>query len=83
MRTLQDRLNSLREAFQKSAPEAARAIMKQRGDELRDSGIMDGIPKVGDPLVPFALSDTDGTSVRSDELLAHGPLVVSVYRGVW
>jgi hypothetical protein len=29
------------------------------------------------------LENAQGTVVRSDELLARGPMVVTVFRGVW
>ena len=37
----------------------------------------------GDPLPPFELPNTDGALVRSGDLLANEPLVVTVYRGEW
>ena len=83
MSTLNDKLKRLKENFLKSAPEEAVAIMSRATQALRDSGIMDGIPKVGDPLPAFALEDTEGHTVGSDQLLAKGPLVMTFYRGVW
>ena len=50
---------------------------------LRDSGILDGIPMVGSNLPAFELPDTEGQLVRSEDLLAKGPLVLTIYRGVW
>jgi hypothetical protein len=43
----------------------------------------DGVIKVGDPLPPFALKNALGREVRSSELLANGPLVLTVFRGSW
>jgi peroxiredoxin len=37
----------------------------------------------GDRLPAFALENAQGTVVRSDALLAKGPMVVTVFRGVW
>ena len=39
--------------------------------------------KVGDELPPFALDDVHGQTVVSSELLAQGPVVLTVFRGVW
>jgi peroxiredoxin len=39
--------------------------------------------KAGKPAPTFTLPDTDGNRVSSIELLGHGPLVISFYRGVW
>ena len=83
MSTLQERLDRLKQSFAEKAPAEAKAVMAQATAELRDSGIMAGIPKVGSSLAPFELPDTNGTIVRSADLLANGPLVVSFYRGVW
>jgi hypothetical protein len=52
-------------------------------DDLRASGIMDRVIKVGDPLRPFALKNVFGPELRSSELLANGPLVLTVFRGSW
>lgn len=83
MTTLQDRLDRIRDNFAKQAPETARSVMGRATQELHDSGILDRVPKVGDALPPFALPDTEGQTVSSFDLLAAGPLVVTVYRGIW
>jgi peroxiredoxin len=44
---------------------------------------LDGVVKVGDRLPSFALNNAFGQEVRSPELLAGGPLVVTVFRGTW
>ena len=36
-----------------------------------------------DALPAFELPDTEGSIVRSADLLARGPLVVTFYRGLW
>ncbi len=59
------------------------AIMHRATDDLRASGILDGVIKVGDPLPLFALKNAFGQEVRSSELLAKGPLVLTVFRGSW
>ncbi len=83
MSTLKEALDRIREGFAAKAPESAKTIMSRATNDLRASGILDRIPKVGDMLTPFELLDTEGESVRSEDLLAKGPLVVTVYRGVW
>lgn len=83
MSTLNERLTRIRESFARSAPAEARAIMHRSTEDLRASGILDGIPAVGDALPAFELADTEGELVRSDDLLHEGPLVVTFYRGVW
>jgi peroxiredoxin len=44
---------------------------------------MDGVIKVGGQLPAFALKNAFGQEVRSSELLANGPLVLTVFRGSW
>ena len=83
MSKLQDRLDRLKTAFLAKAPESAKAIMARATQDLSDSGILTTIPAPGDALPPFELPDSTGTLVRSADLLEKGPLVVSVYRGVW
>lgn len=39
--------------------------------------------KAGDVFPEFALLDAEGKLVRSSELFAQGPVVLSFYRGVW
>ncbi|MFT7617423.1 MAG: hypothetical protein ACI97A_001059 [Planctomycetota bacterium] len=83
MSTLQERLDRIRDAFEKEAPAEAIAVAHRATNDLRNSGIMTGIPKVGDKLLPFEMEDTDGTLVTSRGLLERGPLVISFYRGGW
>ena len=81
--TLAAQLDALREASGKRIPADKRAIMGRATQELRDSGIMDGVPKVGDTLPEFALKNSRGEDVRSADLLSQGPLVLTVFRGSW
>jgi peroxiredoxin len=51
--------------------------------ELIAAGAADRALKAGDRAPDFVLTDPDGRPVAASDLLAHGPLVVSFYRGVW
>ena len=83
MSTLQERLERLKASFAEKAPREALAIMTRAVDDLRDSGILEGLPAVGSALPAFELHDTEGTLVRSADLLGRAPLVVTFYRGTW
>ena len=83
MSTLQERLDRIQAAFVAEAPEDVLTIMKRATEDLRASGILDGIPRPGTELPPFELSDSEGNPLRSSDLLSQGPLVVSFYRGHW
>lgn len=81
--SLAAKLDSIREAGGKRIPEDKRAIMGQATAELRESGIMDGVPKVGDQLPEFSLVNAQGVEIHSDDLLSQGAVVLTVFRGVW
>ena len=81
--SLEEKLAKLREGSAKRIPEDKRAVLGRATKELRDSGIMDGVIKVGDTLPPFALQNSDGVEVSSAGLLARGAVVLSVFRGHW
>lgn len=50
---------------------------------LLDANAADNALKAGDACPAFALTSAEGTFVRSEDLLARGPLVLSFYRGQW
>ena len=83
MSTLAERLDRIRESFEGQAPAEALVVMHRDTDDLRNSGILDRVPKVGDTLPAFTLPDTEGNPVSSADLLAEGPLVLTFYRGTW
>ena len=81
--SLDDQLEKIRQMAATRVPEEQRAVMGAATRDLRDSGILDGTIKVGDGLPAFALDDVHGQTVVSTELLARGPVVLTVFRGVW
>jgi AhpC/TSA family len=80
---LDDTLRSIREVSAKRIPAHKAAIMHRAIEELRASGIMDRVMKIGDRLPRFALPNAYGQEVRSSDLLAKGPLVLTFFRGAW
>lgn len=83
MGTLADRLTRIQAAFAKQAPAEALSVVQRAQAELDSTDILERIPSVGDTLPAFDLPDSQGGRVSSDALLAKGPLVLTVYRGVW
>lgn len=81
--SLAEQLAGIRAGAAKRIPDDKRAIMSAATSALRDSGILDKISKAGDPLPEFALQNADGETVRSGDLLARGPLVLTFFRGTW
>ena len=80
---LAERLETIRQGADQRIPPDKRAIMHRATADLRASGIMDRVIKVGDPLPPFTLKNSSGEEVRSADLLATGPLVLTVFRSSW
>jgi hypothetical protein len=80
---LSERLDAIREAAKTRIPPETRAVMERSVADLRDSGIMDGVAKVGQRAPDFTLPDHAGKDVRLAALLARGPVVLSFYRGRW
>jgi hypothetical protein len=80
---LQDTLDSLREASKTRIPLETRAVMERSIDDLRASGMMQRIARVGQAAPDFTLPDAAGGSVGLADLRARGPVVLSFYRGRW
>lgn len=81
--SLADKLAATRAASAGRIPADRQAIMHRATEDLRRSGIMDRIVKVGQAAPAFELAGYDGRRVASAELLAGGPMVLSFFRGSW
>jgi hypothetical protein len=81
--TLQAQLDAILARARATRPAEWLATMDAGLAELRRSGIAERCRKAGDPAPSFALPNGGGTLIRSADLLAKGPLVVSFYRGTW
>ena len=81
--SLENTLQGIREASAKRIPVEKAAVMHRATEDLRSSGILNGVIKVGAMLPAFALPNAHGQEVRSADLLARGPLVLTLFRGAW
>lgn len=81
--SLQDQLDALRAQSKTRIPPEAQVVMQRSIDEVRASGILRRVPKVGDPAPDFTLPNTSGQLIGLRKLRTHGPVVVSFYRGRW
>ena len=81
--SLEERLAAIREMAKTRQPPEVRAVMEQAIEDLRTSGIMDRVAKVGAPAPDFALPNVAGQPVSLASLRARGPVVLSFYRGRW
>ncbi len=80
---LQDKLDEYKNGFLAKAPWEAVEVMQKATQDLKDSGILDKVLKVGDSVPDFSLPDENENIVELKGLLAHGPVVISFYRGAW
>ncbi|WP_444931025.1 peroxiredoxin-like family protein [Microbulbifer sp. SSSA002] len=81
--SLQEKLDAFKVVFKKQAPESAFEAFARSSRELAESGQVEQSVKVGEKAPHFALQDSDGNQVVSEELLAKGPVILTFYRGVW
>jgi len=80
---LSERLDQIRAGAKTRIPPEAHAVMERSVADLRATGIMNRIAKVGQRAPDFTLPDAAGHDVRLASLLARGPVVLSFYRGRW
>jgi hypothetical protein len=89
MPSLSDQLATIRRSAEGDAtnpgriPPDALAIMHRVTADQQASDFRDRMPKIGQPAPAFTLANQDGAAIASADLLAHGPLVVSFFRGAW
>ena len=81
--SLEERLAAIREMAKTRQPPGVRAVMQKAIEDLRASGIMSRVAKVGAPAPDFTLPNASGQPVSLAELRARGPVVLSFYRGRW
>ncbi|HEY1985476.1 MAG TPA: peroxiredoxin-like family protein [Terracidiphilus sp.] len=83
MTALQDQLDEIT-ANTRHLVQAERLAVGERAvAELFATGIEERILPVGAKAPCFALTDSSGKMVRSEDMLALGPLVVKFFRGRW
>jgi len=80
---LQDKLDAYKNSFLETAPQEAVKVMQKSTEDLKNSGILDKVLKIGESAPDFSLPDVNGSPVKLKDLLTHGPVVISFYRGQW
>lgn len=81
--SLQEKLDAMKAQSKTRIPPEAQAVMERAVEEVRRSGIVDRLPKVGDRAPDFTLPDSTGQPVGLQGLVGRGPVVLSFYRGRW
>ena len=83
MNLLQDQLDEITANTRQLVQADRLAISEQAVAELFATGIEDKILPVGAVAPEFALKDGAGRLIRSQDMLALGPLVLKFFRGRW
>ncbi len=83
MTLLQDQLDEITANTRQLVQAERLAVGERAVEELFATGIEERILPVGAMAPSFELRDSGGRLVRSDEMLAMGPLVVKFFRGRW
>ena len=81
--SLESQLAAIRAGARQRIPRETGEILERAVRDLRDSGILDRVVKVGQPAPDFTLPNRDGKPVALTALLARGPVVLSFFRGRW
>lgn len=81
--SLHEKLSQFKAGFQKQVPPEVIALMNKDTEDLRNSGILKKVPKVGDNLPNFILSNQDGKNISLLDLQSRGPVIINFFRGAW
>ena len=81
--SLEEKLAAIREMAKTRQPPEVRAVMQKATDDLRASGILERVARVGAPAPDFTLPNVAGQPVSLATLRARGSVVLSFYRGRW
>jgi peroxiredoxin len=81
--SLQDQLDEITANTRNLVQPERLAVGERAAAELFESGIEDRILPVGALAPQFELNDATGRLVRSQDMLALGPLVLKFFRGRW
>jgi peroxiredoxin len=80
--TLGERLKALADDVRGLSSDFA-DVVERMIQRLRDSGVGEKAPRVGEPMPEFMLPDQSGRLVTLSELLGRGPVVIAFHRGHW
>src|SRR5439155_26122819 len=81
--TLQEKLDAMREASKTRIPPEARAVMQRSIDDLRASGIMNRVARVGQTPPDFTLPNAAGRPVPPKQQRPRAPPLRPFSCGRW
>jgi peroxiredoxin len=80
--SLAERLAIFAEAVRTRWPDFSEAV-ERLVRRLRESGVGDAAPKLGDLMPPFVLPDETGHLISLEDLLRQGSVAITFHRGHW
>ncbi|PNU20099.1 hypothetical protein C2E25_09295 [Geothermobacter hydrogeniphilus] len=80
---LQARLDAMKAEFVNKVDPAILEAMGKAREQFDVEAMMSGVIRVGDRAPDFTLEDENGNQVSAAALREKGPLVITLYRGVW
>jgi peroxiredoxin len=81
--SLTEDLEAQRKTSLKNAAPGVTSLVDGLLNELRDQSIGSNAPNVGAAAPDFTLTSATGGSLRLQDQLAHGPVILAFYRGGW
>ena len=81
--TLQQQIETLQDQLAQQLPASVLAELSKSITTLVHTGIAQQSVKVGERAPDFTLPDVEGSPVALSDLLKHGPVVLTFYRGEW
>ena len=81
--SLAEKLDQIRAGAEKNIPAPSLELMHRATAELEAGGQLNNLIAVGATLPAFEMANQFGETITSAELLSDGPLVMTVYRGLW
>jgi len=81
--SLKQKLDAMKRQAAENIPQKTFSEMLAATNQLRESGILDGVVKPNSILPEFRLKNQDGIEIFSNELLAEKNLVITIFRGHW
>jgi peroxiredoxin len=80
---IRDELERRRHAVMDRLQPEDRSTIQATVEQLRLQQLAEHSLQIGDPFPDFALPDAKGGTVKSDDLLDRGPMIVAFFRGGW
>jgi len=80
---LQDKLSAMKAASAAKVPPEIKEKMLRSVASLSNSDILQRAIKVGEQCPDFSLTDEKGQLVQLKTLRQQGPVLLSLYRGLW